>query len=147
MSLHLFSILGFNKPVSLKEVKTRYKELAKRYHPDLCKEPGAEERFKLVSNAYQQILKLDWLPKEPPQPRPPRANAEQICWRVLQKNKTNSYRITYPNPYILQKTRFNFMILNHGEFSIFFEEEKTLPIKIEVKLVETTIIEVVEGYD
>lgn len=54
------AIMGLEPPVTLKGVKERYKELAKRHHPDL--NPGdkkAEELLKQINMAYT-ILKLSY---------------------------------------------------------------------------------------
>ena len=48
--------LGLTWPVSLDEVKTRYKELAKCHHPDANGgDRAAEERFKTINMAYAQV--------------------------------------------------------------------------------------------
>jgi hypothetical protein len=48
--------LGLTWPVSLDEVKSRYKELAKRNHPDANGgDRAAEERFKTINLAYAQV--------------------------------------------------------------------------------------------
>ena len=48
--------LGLAWPVSLDEVKSRYKELAKRNHPDTNNgDRAAEERFKVINLAYAQV--------------------------------------------------------------------------------------------
>jgi len=47
-----YEILGIAKNSTPEQVKQAYKEMAKRYHPDLNKEPGAEEKFKEVLEAY-----------------------------------------------------------------------------------------------
>jgi len=52
------SIMGLAPPVTLQDIKTRYKELAKKYHPDRnkgCKK--SEEQLKSINMAYT-ILKL-----------------------------------------------------------------------------------------
>ena len=41
------------------EVKSRYKSLAKKYHPDTNKDTGAEEQLKKINMAYT-ILKLSY---------------------------------------------------------------------------------------
>ena len=47
-----YEILGLNKNSSKDEIKKAYKNLAKKYHPDLNKNKEAEGRFKEVSEAY-----------------------------------------------------------------------------------------------
>ena len=48
----VYEILGISKSASQDEIKSAYRKLAKKYHPDLNKEPGAEEKFKEVQEAY-----------------------------------------------------------------------------------------------
>ncbi|MDN7025822.1 molecular chaperone DnaJ [Methanoculleus sp. FWC-SCC1] len=47
-----YDILGVGRDANEKEIKKAYRDLARKYHPDVCKEPGAEERFKKVNEAY-----------------------------------------------------------------------------------------------
>lgn len=47
-----YESLGVSKNASKEEVKKAYKKLAMRYHPDVSKEPNAEEKFKEISEAY-----------------------------------------------------------------------------------------------
>jgi molecular chaperone DnaJ len=49
-------ILGVSPNASEKEVKSAYRKLAKEYHPDVNKDPGAEAKFKEISQAYEDIL-------------------------------------------------------------------------------------------
>lgn len=52
------AIFGLEPPINLDKIKVRYKELAKKYHPDLNKDnPKAEEQLKKVNMAYT-VLKL-----------------------------------------------------------------------------------------
>lgn len=51
-----FKILGVSRSASEDEIKQAYRKLAKKYHPDVNKDPGAEEKFKQIQNAYQQAL-------------------------------------------------------------------------------------------
>lgn len=50
------ALLNLSWPVTLKQVKTRYKELAKRHHPDANGgDKAAEERLKTINLAYAQL--------------------------------------------------------------------------------------------
>jgi molecular chaperone DnaJ len=50
-----YEVLGVQKGASEDEIKKSYRNLAKKYHPDLNKEPGAEEKFKEASEAYDTL--------------------------------------------------------------------------------------------
>jgi len=54
LALALFDL---HPPVSLSDIKVRYKALVKRHHPDANGgDKGAEEKFKQVSQAYQTLM-------------------------------------------------------------------------------------------
>lgn len=49
----LYEILGVEPKASLEEIKTSYKKLAKKFHPDVNpNNPSSEAKFKEISNAY-----------------------------------------------------------------------------------------------
>jgi hypothetical protein len=51
-----YYILGLNPGASDTEIKKAYRQLARKYHPDVSSEPDAEERFIEVTAAYEYLL-------------------------------------------------------------------------------------------
>lgn len=54
-----YDVLGIPRNADDKEVKKAYRNLARKYHPDVCKEPGAEEKFKEINEAYSVLADPD----------------------------------------------------------------------------------------
>ena len=50
-----YSVLGVESGADEKAIKAAYRRLARKYHPDVSKEPNAEENFKSVSEAYEVL--------------------------------------------------------------------------------------------
>ncbi|KPV40292.1 cytochrome C biogenesis protein [Thiohalorhabdus denitrificans] len=50
-----YQILGLSRDASADEIKRAYRKLAHKYHPDVSKEPDAEQRFKEVKEAYEVL--------------------------------------------------------------------------------------------
>ncbi len=50
-----YQILGLQRDAKQDEIKRAYRKLARKYHPDVSKEEGAEDRFKEVSEAYEVL--------------------------------------------------------------------------------------------
>lgn len=55
MKRDYYEILGVSKNATEAEMKSAYRKLARLHHPDVDKTPGAEQRFKEVSEAYQVL--------------------------------------------------------------------------------------------
>lgn len=51
-SRNYYDVLGVSKTATDAEIKSAFRKLAKQYHPDINKEPGAEEKFKEIGEAY-----------------------------------------------------------------------------------------------
>jgi curved DNA-binding protein len=50
-----YKILGVEPDSDVKAIKTAYRKLARKYHPDMNPDKGAEEKFKEVAEAYQVL--------------------------------------------------------------------------------------------
>lgn len=55
MDKDYYKIMGVSKDASEQDIKTAYRRLARKYHPDISKEPQAEERFKEMGEAYEVL--------------------------------------------------------------------------------------------
>ena len=50
-----YEVLGVSKNASSDEIKKAYRTLARKFHPDVNKEPGAEAKFKEINEAYSAL--------------------------------------------------------------------------------------------
>lgn len=50
-----YKVLGVERNASQDEIKKAYRRLARKYHPDVSKEPDAETRFKELGEAYEVL--------------------------------------------------------------------------------------------
>lgn len=54
-----YEALGVEASAGEAEIKTAYRRLARKYHPDVSKEKGAEDRFKAINEAYEVLRDKD----------------------------------------------------------------------------------------
>jgi curved DNA-binding protein len=50
-----YGVMGVDRKAGAEEIKSAYRKLARKYHPDVSKEPGAEEKFKELGEAYETL--------------------------------------------------------------------------------------------
>ena len=50
-----YDLLGVSKDADGDTLKRAYRRLARQYHPDINKDPGAEDRFKEIGRAYEVL--------------------------------------------------------------------------------------------
>jgi len=54
-----YEVLGVSKTATDQEIKSAFRKLAKKYHPDVSKEPDAAEKFKEAQEAYAVLSDAD----------------------------------------------------------------------------------------
>lgn len=50
-----YEVLGVSRDATKDEIKRAYRKLSKKYHPDINQDPGAEDKFKEISEAYEVL--------------------------------------------------------------------------------------------
>ena len=55
MAKSLYETLEINENAAADEIKKAYRKLARKYHPDVNKDPSAEEKFKEINAAYEVL--------------------------------------------------------------------------------------------
>ncbi|HEY9874359.1 MAG TPA: molecular chaperone DnaJ [Candidatus Obscuribacterales bacterium] len=55
MARDYYEILGVSRDADKEEIKRAYRRLARKYHPDVNSEPGADELFKEINRAYEVL--------------------------------------------------------------------------------------------
>lgn len=54
-----YEVLGVQRGASPEEIKKAFRRLARQYHPDVNKDPGAAEMFKEINEAYEVLSDAD----------------------------------------------------------------------------------------
>ena len=52
-----YKILNLNENASIDEIKRAYRNMAKKYHPNVNKESTAQKKFIEISQAYENLIK------------------------------------------------------------------------------------------
>lgn len=55
MSKNYYDVLGVSKSATEQDIKKAYRNMSKKYHPDINKEEGAENKFKDIAEAYEVL--------------------------------------------------------------------------------------------
>lgn len=50
-----YDVLGVSKNANESEIKSAFRKLSKKYHPDVCKDADAEDKFKEINEAYNVL--------------------------------------------------------------------------------------------
>ncbi len=85
-------ILGIPANAGEAEIKSAYRRLAKRYHPDLNKEPGAREKFLEIRKAYDFLIKTPFQNSQPLQTAEEKRAEEQRIMREKRRKAAEKIR-------------------------------------------------------
>ena len=55
MGKDYYRILGVSRDATDEQLKKAYRKKALKYHPDKNKDPGAEDKFKEIAEAYEVL--------------------------------------------------------------------------------------------
>ena len=58
MARDYYEALGVPRTADADQLQEAYRRLARRYHPDVNKDPAAEEQFKEVNEAYLSLIHI-----------------------------------------------------------------------------------------
>lgn len=93
-----YEVLELGRDSTKKEIKKKYLEIAKKYHPDISKDPSAEEKFKKICEAYQ-ILSDDNMRQKYDEQLKRIEEKIQVTQKIFSSSKqTNSSKNVYIDP-------------------------------------------------
>lgn len=100
-----YAVMEVSPQATPEEIKKAYRRLARRYHPDVSKEPDAEDRFKALGEAYEVL-------------KDPEKRAEYDGLRTMGSRQGENFA---PPPNWHPRTDGDFTDADAAEFSEFFE--------------------------
>lgn len=124
-----FDILGVDRSATITEVKSAYRKLAMKYHPDL--NPDGEEQFKKISSSYDWVLKN--INPVPNHQWDHDRTTYDVIYRVLETPGLDGvYYVSVPYDKIDVETKVYFM-LGSVEFRVTLIPGTKLPYTIRTK--------------
>lgn len=91
MYSNYYHILQIPETAKIQEIKSAYRRLAKKFHPDLNKSPDAQEHFIVVNEAYEFLIRLNTVSARPASRAHTRPSKEQ-AYKQWVKNERSKAR-------------------------------------------------------
>jgi len=129
----LYKILGINENATEQEIKKAYRKLARKYHPDICKKPECEEKFKEINMAYEVL-------KDPERKKEYDLYGDKIFENYTRQKQNNNFNFDdiFKNFNFGQHTRYNDFfeddILNEIFKNFKQNQNKPQELKVEIPL-------------
>ena len=127
MSENYYEILGLNRNATLLETKKTYRNLAKKYHPDLNKDIEAKEKFLEIKEAYKNLMN----------PTAPKIPGFLECWDNLididdfyTEKETNRIEIVFGKEYKWAKNKIKLLSRLYGKITSLISNKEAVNIII-----------------
>lgn len=134
-----YEILQISQYATHAEIKTAYRTLAKKYHPDINKAPNASVLFGHINTAFESLK--DKKPNVKPTPKRSASNAPLKLYAILGMGQTiASIRSGVAK---VPVGTWIFLMVNNQEHRLHIKEERATPFTIVVNnpLVNLTVTE------
>lgn len=118
-------ILNVDEYATIEDIKSAYRKLAKKYHPDYYKD--GPEKFREIQFSYEYLLKHH-IPKKKPKP----TNGYERFYRVFDKSTKPEFTIKLPIEKTLKQGIIIFCMYDGQELRLSFDAGETFPKSIVV---------------
>lgn len=115
--LHMLNVDEYS---TIADIKSAYRKLAKKYHPDYYK--GGSEKFREVQISYEYLLKHH-VPKKKPKP----TNGYEKFYRIFDKSIKPEFTLKLPIEKVLKQGIIIFCMYDSNEIRLTFDPGDNFP--------------------
>lgn len=132
MQNYYLEVLGLTPGASPEEVKKAYRNLSKKYHPDVSREPDAKEKFIIITEAYDFLTSVGPTPhNEPINYDYDVGQSEYDYWREQAKAhaRKKAYEAFVEKNNMIQQLlfKFNYLLIAIAFFNVTLAVDYFLP--------------------